>query len=302
MSIDLKTSEATGNAPNLKAFLETTSPAKLVLIEDLGKASRYPHGISIYIALPLLQLRCEEECCVGNKTSLFEAIESDKHHPSALSGFSASWLWQDVTLQYRCRNCFKTIKTYILSVKGLEAVPTPAQQLTFSGTVFKYGENPTFGPHTPAKVIKMMGEDRDYFLKGRRAENQGMGVGAFAYYRRVVENQKNRLLGEIIRVAEKIKAPEDMINDLRQAQKETQFSSALEAIKHGIPSSLLITGHNPLQLLHTALSKGVHELSDEECLERATSIRIVLANLAENIGHALKEQEELDAAVTKLLK
>jgi hypothetical protein len=38
---------------------------------------------------------------------------------------------------------------------------------------------------------------------GRRAENQGMGIGAFAYYRRVVENQKNRIIAEIKRVAEK---------------------------------------------------------------------------------------------------
>ena len=190
-----------------------------------------------------------------------------------------------------------------MAVKGVQVVisTTEAPKVPFSGTVFKYGENPAFGPHTPSKVFKMLGPDIDYFLKGRLAENQGMGVGAFVYYRRVIESQKNRLLGEIIRVAEKIKAPEDMLSDLRQAQKETQFSSVLEAIKHGFPSSLLINGHNPLRLLHAALSEGVHELSDEDCLEKATSIRLVLANLAENLGHALKDHNELDTAVTKLM-
>ncbi len=216
---------------------------------------------------------------------------------------SAGWYWGDDTLEYLCRNCSKSVKTYKLAVKGIQVESTAEVPLVkFSGTIFKYGENPTFGPHTPAKVIKMLGPDKDYFLKGRRAENQGMGIGAFVYYRRVVESQKDRLLGEIIRVAERIKAPEDMISDLRQAQKETQFSSALEAIKHGIPSSLLVNGHNPLRLLHAALSQGVHELSDEQCLERATSIRLVLANLADNLGHALKDHNELDTAVTKLMK
>ena len=60
------------------------------------------------------------------------------------------------------------------------------------------------------------------FMQGRRCENQGFGIGAFAYYRRVVENQKNRILERIIKVSEKIGAPEDSINTLRSDEK-TQF-------------------------------------------------------------------------------
>ena len=56
--------------------------------------------------------------------------------------------------------------------------------------------------------MKLVGPDRDDFLKGRRCENQGLGVGAFIYYRRVVENQKNRILGvcriNLIKSTEKI--------------------------------------------------------------------------------------------------
>jgi hypothetical protein len=47
-------------------------------------------------------------------------------------------------------------------------------------------------------------------------------------------------------------------------------------VKEHLPASLRPDGDNPLQTLHTALSEGIHELSDEECLQRAGDIRRVL--------------------------
>ena len=58
----------------------------------------------------------------------------------------------------------------------------------------------------------------------------------------------------------------------------------------------------PLTLLHPALSEGIHAKTDEECLELATSIRVVLIELAERIAAALKEEAELKSAVSRLIK
>jgi hypothetical protein len=55
-------------------------------------------------------------------------------------------------------------------------------------------------------------------------------------------------------------------------------------------------------LLHSALSEGLHAQTDEDCLERATAIRVVLTDLADRIGHALKDRAELGAALSKLMK
>jgi hypothetical protein len=74
-------------------------------------------------------------------------------------------------------------------------------------TIHKLAEVPDFGPPTPAKVFKLIGAERDYYLKGRRCENLGLGIAAFAYHRRVVENQKDRILAEIIRASRKIGEP-----------------------------------------------------------------------------------------------
>ena len=197
-------------------------------------------------------------------------------------------------MTFVCRNCKKTSKTYAFwSILGEDEV---------NGELMKFGEQPPFGPPTPARVITLIGGERDYYLKGRRAENQDLGIAAFAYYRRVVENQKTRIIDEITRVAQKVGASEDVLNDLATARSETQFSKAVDAIKHGIPQSLLIDGHNPLVLLHSALSEGLHAQTDEQCLELATSIRVVLTELVERMRLALKEEVELSTAVTRLLR
>jgi hypothetical protein len=165
----------------------------------------------------------------------------------------------------------------------------------------KYGEVPEFGPPTPARVIALIGPDRDMFLQGRRAENQGFGIGAFAYYRRVVENQKGRIIHEIAKASDKLGASEEMMDELARVEKEKQFSKAIDQIKAGIPAALLIDEQNPLTLLHTALSQGIHSDTDNECLEIAQEIRLVLTELAERISQALKEEKELKDAVCRLM-
>src|SRR3954471_5188569 len=119
----------------------------------------------------------------------------------------------------------------------------------FAGLCYKFGEYPVFGPPTPTRLMKLLGDDdRETFLKGRRCENQGLGIGAFAYYRRVVENQRNRILDEVIRACEKVRAPTSMIKTLEDAKKETQFTRAMDTVKD-MPEPLLIDGHhNPFTL------------------------------------------------------
>lgn len=160
---------------------------------------------------------------------------------------------------------------------------------------------PPFGPPVPSKVVTLIGPDREMFLRGRRVENQGLGIGAFAYYRRVVENQKGRLIKKIGEVAKRSGASEAVLNIFERAAKETQFSKAVESVKSVLPPVLLIDGHNPLTLLHSALSEGLHEKTEEQCLELATSIRVVLTKLSERISTALKDEAESKQALNTLM-
>jgi hypothetical protein len=197
-------------------------------------------------------------------------------------------------LQYACKNCGQTIKSFSLIIFGLHGGG--------SALAVKVGEWPPFGPKTPPRLLRLLGPDRNLFLRGRRAENYGLGIGAFTYYRRVVENQKNRLLDEIIQVVQKVEcSPADIVADLTNAKETFQFTQALKGVKLAIPQVLLVDGHNPLLLLHATLSSGIHDKSDDECLELAQSVRVVLAGLVERIDQALSEKRELTEAVSKLL-
>jgi hypothetical protein len=65
-------------------------------------------------------------------------------------------------------------------------------------------------------------------------------------------------------------------------------------LKEAIPAKLFILGgENPLTLLYQPLSAGLHDLSDEECLQQAADIRTELTALLENIADVLKDQDEL---------
>lgn len=268
---------------NVKEFFEKVPPDRMTLVKELAKKEVGSHGTSYRFLLPVLELHCTTESCNGVR--FFEPVDSENLRPGEL---------EEHFITFKCRNCKKVTKTY--------ALRSLLKKDEVGGGLFKFGEHPPFGPPTPARVISILGGEREYYLKGRRAENQGLGIAAFAYYRRVVENQKNKILDEIIRVSVKIGASKEILDDLDAAKKETQFSKAVAAVKHGIPQALLVNGHNPLTLLHSALSEGLHAQTDDQCLELATSIRVVLSELVDRLANALKEEAELNAAVNRLLK
>ena len=261
-------------------FLENIPPSTTTKISVLAKSSNH----SYKLLTPEIQLHCPDETCNG--TRFFRCTNRN-------DTFLLNNTYNFIYLSYICSNCRKTIKTFSIAAKK--------DTTSNSGECYKFGEIPLYGPPTPSRLIKLIGPDREMFLKGRRCENQGLGIGAFVYYRRVVENQKNRILDEIIKVSTKLNTDEEIINKLREAKKETQFSKALSSVKEAVPQTLLINGHNPLTLLHSALSNGLHDQTDEHCLEIASSIRVVLGELSERLSQALKDEAELNSALSKLI-
>src|SRR6185312_6205249 len=217
-------------------FLQSCPPGvseELADICETEKTSSYNHRM---VAEPDIQLHCPDDNCQG--TRFFRCTSSHVY----LNDKG----WKFGYLTYVCRNCRKTSKTFALAI-------LPKDNQSSNGTAYKFGELPPFGPPTPARVITLIGPDRETYLNGRRAENHGLGIGAFAYYRRVVENQKGRIIREMGRVAKKLGASNTIVQHFEAAASETQFSTAIERIKDAIPQSLLINGSNPLVLLHKAL-------------------------------------------------
>lgn len=281
-----KIAEEDSSNMTFEEFLESSPPSNNCNVIKISETQQNAMGQTIhFLRMPEIQLHCSENTCNG--TRFFRPVRD----PRQRFGINEKIL---LFLSFACSNCQKSIRTFAIGVK-LKANNGDAE-------IFKFGENPPFGPPTSPRLISMIGPLRDIFLKGRRCENQGLGIGAFVYYRRVVETQKNRILTEIIKVSEKYSISKENLDILAEAIKEIQFSKSIEMVKDSIPQVLLINGYNPLMLLHSALSKGVHELTDEECLEIAGSIRVVLSELSERIAQALKDEAELKHALTNLNK
>jgi hypothetical protein len=271
--------------PTFAEFLEGIGSSQMVEVSDLWeRRERYSNRLEAALKTPDLLLHCVSDTCNGPRIFRYKTGDIWFSNEDRMSMY----------ITYLCSNCQSEQKRYSLFVVRGEGEG--------EGHAYKFGELPPFGPQTPARLLRLFGQDRDIFLKGRQCEVHGLGIGAFTYYRRVVESHKNQILDEIIRVSEKINVQPEIIESLRVAKKEIQFSKAVEGIKGAIPQALLVNGHNPLTLLHKALSTGVHELSDEECLQLAHDVRVVLIELADRLGQALKDEAELNTAINRLTK
>jgi len=265
-------------AISLQEFLQTVSPHEARKISGLA--------VSVYegwaFAVPDITLHCPDADC--SRPQNFTAIIPEQ-------GIHLGTRQQDFVVHYRCKNCERTIKVFALRLLKRSGI---------DGALMKIGELPAFGAPLPARLQKLVKSERDFLLKGFQSENQGFGIGAFAYYRRLVEDLKNQLIDEIIKTCRKIPTAESFISILERARDETQFSKAIKAIGEAIPDALRIDGHNPLTLLHQALSRDLHSASDEDCLQAASTIRVVLTELSDRMAQITRENSELKTALSKL--
>lgn len=258
------------------------------------KVSGYAQWMAHYGAYqkhaPQIRLWCSNERCEG-----YRIFDGSWHRAGDIGN---NQLARDF-LVYKCRNCSSTEKTF--SILSLFILGEESGDKTL-GVAIKVGEHPELHIDIPSSLPSLLGSDYSTFIKGLKCEKQGFGIGAFAYYRRIVENQKGRVFDQIVKVAERLQAPEAALTTLRRAAKETQFAKAVDMAKNFIPTALLSDGHSPLKLLHRALSIGIHSSDDSTCLKIAHSIRMVLQDLAIRVKDSLREERELKSAISDLMQ
>ncbi len=238
------------------------------------------------IAFPKeIRVHCDHEKCAGTRRHVHR--EDDKFRLGEIFYSFAS---------YGCTNCTENIKVF-----GLRAERAGG---AYTGICTKIYQEPAFGHPIPKRLFHIIGEaNREYFLQARRAIARGLGIGAYAYYRRIVENTKLELVSSVLEVAQGTHASQEQIELLKKARAETQFSKAIEMLRDlsAIPAVMLIDGHNPLALLHDLLSEGIHQLNDGECLQRAQEAEVILCEIADRMQIALTERKTVKAAVSSIL-
>jgi len=250
---------------------------------------RYSSGEKVIIAYPELELFCSNDKCNGIRSFVHDLYPYTNGDPE----IRYEPFVNDVhILDYLCSNCKEEMKYFAIKIEQIEN--------TEDADVYKFGEFPHRIEKLPTKLISLFGSEKELLIKGKNCESQGFGLGALTYYRRIVENQRNKLYDSIIKTIKNLGDYDSEIAKIEKAKNETQFTKSIDLVRSLIPKELYIEGYNPLTLLHSAMSKGVHNLHDEECLEIAKNIRIVLAEFTNRMTEISMNQTNLKKAVKKL--
>jgi hypothetical protein len=164
----------------------------------------------------------------------------------------------------------------------------------------KVGQFPAWEVVGEPNIEKLLGVHSTYYKKGLTCESQGYGIGAFGYYRRIVEETIDEMLNEI---ADLISGDDlDKYNDaLAKAKATIVTAEKIELVKDLLPPILRPEGMNPLSVLHSALSEGLHAESDDECLEFAQHCREVLVFLVNQVAASKETAKSFTTSMRRLL-
>jgi len=131
--------------------------------------------------------------------------------------------------------------------------------------MMKVGQYPPWSIE-PSKDLKdVLGEHESTYKKGTICESQGYGIGAFAYYRRIVENIIAQMLADIATLIDPDKR-DTYEAALASVSASIVAAEKINVVKDMLPANLRPGGINPLATLHDALSVGIHTLDDEDCM------------------------------------
>lgn len=191
---------------------------------------------------------------------------------------------------YQCAAC-NNERTFLLhfETRGNEFIVT------------KTGQYPPWSISISRDLANALDGYEEIYKRGLICESQGYGIGAFAYYRRIIEGVIDNMLDMIPDLLSG-NDKESYLIALKQTKHDINASNKIELVKELLPSSLRPGGINPLSTLHSSLSEGLHAKTDEECIELATNIRLVLTYLIEQITFARKSSANFTEGMKKLLE
>ncbi|NQU84182.1 MAG: hypothetical protein HQ541_00320 [Mariniphaga sp.] len=167
-------------------------------------------------------------------------------------------------------------------------------------TMYKVGQYPEWEIKMDKNLEKTLHKHSPTFRKGLVCESQGYGIGAFSYYRRITEEIIDELLDSIFDLIEEEHKAE--YEEALLKTKETRVTQEkIDLVKDLLPTILKPDGMNPLGVLHSELSEGLHAESDESCLENANHVRSILTFLVNQIIQSKESAKDFTKSMKSLL-
>lgn len=164
----------------------------------------------------------------------------------------------------------------------------------------KYGELPRSKLRRNQLIQKFLKSDLDNYEKAIVCLSHEYGIAAFAYFRRVVENNINSLLDLLQEDAQSSGSDKAILDALADLRKDTPMSEKIKIANIALPNHLKPNGLNPLGRLYQVLSEGVHSLSDAECLQKAKATSECLTFLISELASRAEQRARFKSLVGKL--
>ena len=166
----------------------------------------------------------------------------------------------------------------------------------------KIGQSSSWYSIYDDKIInKFLKKDATFFKNALKCQSHGYGIGAFSYYRRVLENSIEKILKSIRSVLESEGSLEG-VKKINEALEKSSMEDKIDIAKDEIPISLTPGGKNPLKIIYHCLSIGIHNLSEDECLDNSEHIRVALSYLIKTLSQRNEEQKTYTEALNNLDK
>lgn len=254
------------------------------LLEEYQLYREFPIQINNdlrYVPKPSIHMHCDN--CNSSQT-----FNMHKHYQSWAEYSNSPIKNETLTAQYTCEGCKEFIRYFLLKIN---------EDAT---SVMKVGQYPAYDISVDPSIEKSFKEHIENFKKGKICESQSYGIGAFAYYRRIIELVIDELLNSIEELLDGEK--KEKYHTALMATKKTKVATEkIELVKDLLPDSLKYGGHNPLGILHDNLSAGIHAGTDKECIENADAISIALVFLMSRISKIREEEKKFSDSMEKLL-
>jgi len=261
------------------------------------KEIRYPeveHLIQIYDDKNRFELYCPE--CKEKKVFMYDSglhnvkdsyLKNKISSPGSLTGMS----YQETSvldgidhiyLRFKCSlNEFHKIE-YFFSVKG--------------DTIIKVGQYPSSADldlPQASKYSAILG--KQYYNELKRSiglHSHGVGIGSFVYLRRIIE----KLVYDAFKEAEAAGLlNEQQFEFQTDGQHRNGMEEKIKLLKGFLPDP--ITDHPKI---YGVVSKGIHELSEDECLKYFSVLKDGIVMILDDIV-AKKEKEKAEAEYKKSL-
>ena len=192
--------------------------------------------------------------------------------------------------KFTCVTCRKEHHEYLVEqIVGDETIK-----------IQKYGQLPRKHLERDVTLQKFFSDDSDNYEKAVVCLSHGYGIAAFAYLRRIVENNTIKLIDLVLDEVKSSEPDSKNLESLSELRKESPMSDKIKIANEALPVYLKPDGLNPLGRLYRVLSEGVHSLSDEECLNRAKTVKECLKYLISELSSRKKNRSQFKSMIGSL--